>query len=257
MLNPRLIPCLLLHEGGVVKTVNFKNPNYIGDPLNAVKIFNEKEVDELIIIDIDATVQSKSPNYKLIEKLAAECRMPISYAGGIKNEKEIRRIISLGIEKVAVSSLFVSNPSAIQDMGKAVGKQSISVVIDIKKDRFNKYAVFTHNGRKKAKNKLDFYIKFLQENPVGEIVINSINNDGKMCGFDLKLISKFSSNLRTPIIAMGGAGSLKDIKKLINNFGLIGAACGSLFVYKGLYKAVLLNYPSDFQKKETFSNINF
>lgn len=252
MLNPRLIPCLLLHDGGVVKTVNFRNPNYIGDPLNAVKIFNEKEVDELIIIDIDATVQSQSPNYSLIEKLAAECRMPISYGGGIKNEKEIRRIISLGIEKVSVSSLFVSNPYAIKDLGQAVGKQSISVVIDVKKDRFNNHSVYTHNGKKKAKNKLDFYIKFLQENPVGEIVVNSINNDGKMCGFDHQLIRKFSSKLRTPIIAMGGAGSLNHIQKLISNFGIIGAACGSLFLYKGSYKAVLLNYPSDIQKKATF-----
>ena len=151
MLNPRLIPCLLLHEGGVVKTVNFKNPNYIGDPLNAVKIFNEKEVDELILIDIDATVQSKAPNYALIEKLAAECRMPISYGGGIKNEEEIRRIISLGIEKVSVSSLFVIDPYTIKDLGKVVGKQSISIVIDVKKDRFNNYSVYTHNGKKSKK----------------------------------------------------------------------------------------------------------
>jgi imidazole glycerol-phosphate synthase subunit HisF len=190
MLRPRIIPCLLIHQKGLVKTVKFKDPKYVGDPINAVKIFNEKEVDELMVIDIDATVERRGPNFDLIKNLAIECRMPFCYGGGVTTVEEARKIISLGAEKVALSSRVIESPSIITDIAKAVGSQSVVVVLDIKKKLFGGYEVFINNGKKSTGiNPVDF-VKKIENYGAGEIVLNSIDNDGVMKGYDWELIDK-------------------------------------------------------------------
>lgn len=243
MLRPRIIPCLLVHNKGLVKTVKFKDAKYVGDPINAVKIFNEKESDELIILDIDATAENRVPDYKLIENLAAECRMPLCYGGGIKTVEQATRIFNLGVEKIALSSAAISNPQLIKEIANEVGSQSVVVVIDVKKKLLGGYDIYTHNGTKKSKIKLDNFIKDVQELGVGEIVLNSIDNDGVMKGYDLSLVSKVKSLIHVPLTILGGASSLEDMSELIKQFGIIGCCAGSIFVFKGKYKAVLINYP--------------
>jgi cyclase len=245
MLRPRIIPCLLVKNGGLVKTVRFDNPKYVGDPINAVRIFNEKEVDELIVLDIDATAQSREPNYNLIKNLAAECRMPLCYGGGVKTAEQIQKIISMGVEKVAISSAAVQSPELISRAAARVGSQSIVVVVDVRKNgSMGHYEVCTHNGTEvTGMNPVEF-AKKVEALGAGEVVVNAINRDGVMKGYDLDLIAQVREGVSLPITALGGAGSLKDIAALIHTFGIIGAAAGSLFVFKGIYRAVLINYPS-------------
>lgn len=254
MLAPRIIPCLLVHDKGLVKTVKFKDPVYVGDPINAVRIFNEKESDELMVIDIDATVQNREPDFKMIENLASVCRMPLCYGGGIKTVEQATRIFNLGVEKIALSSAAIENPKLVSDIAKEVGNQSVVIVIDVKKKMFGGYDIYTHNGTKKAKLDLEKFILDLQSLGVGEIVLNSIDNDGVMKGYDISLIDKVKSLINVPITVLGGAGSLEDIKTLIDRFGIIGCSVGSLFVFKGKYKAVLINYPKDSEKKQLFNS---
>jgi cyclase len=245
MLRPRIIPCLLVHDKGLVKTVNFDNAKYVGDPINAVRIFNEKEVDELIVLDIDASVENREPNYTMIKNLASECRMPFCYGGGVKTVEQAKKIINLGAEKVAVSSAAIENPDLIKAIAKAVGNQSVSVVLDVKKVGFlGNYELFTHNGKKKTNKKLIEFAQLMEANGAGEIIVNSIDNDGVMKGYDLKLIDKVRASISLPMTVLGGAGSVQDIGKVIDKYGIIGVAAGSLFVFKGIYKAVLINYPS-------------
>lgn len=254
MLAPRIIPCLLVHNKGLVKTVKFKDAKYVGDPINAVKIFNEKEADELMVLDIDATVQNREPDYKMIENLATECRMPLCYGGGIKTVEQATRIFNLGVEKIALSSSAIENFQLVADIAKEVGNQSVVVVIDVKKKMFGGYDVYTHNGTKKTKVDLEKFIIDLQSCGVGEVVINSIDNDGVMKGYDLSLIEKIKPLINVPITVLGGAGSLDDIEKLIEKFGIIGCSAGSLFVFKGKYKAVLINYPKQEEKQKLIRN---
>lgn len=249
MLRSRVIPCLLVKNGGLVKTVKFNNPKYVGDPINAVRIFNEKEVDELAVFDIDATMQSREPDYTLIKNLAAECRMPLCYGGGVKTAEQIQRIISLGVEKVAISSAAMETPQLISDAARRVGSQSIVVVIDVKKmGPLLQYELFTHSGTKGTDiNPVD-YAKRIEAHGAGEVVVNSIDNDGVMTGYDLTLIEAVRKGIALPMTALGGAGTLEDISRLIHQFGIIGAAAGSLFVFKGKYRAVLINYPNRAEK---------
>ena len=256
MLRPRIIPCLLVKNKGLVKTVKFKDGKYLGDPINAVRIFNEKEADELMVIDIDATYNNNEPDYKMIENLASECRMPLCYGGGIKTLEQAQRIFSLGVEKIAVSSAAIQNPSIVSDIASKVGNQSVVVVLDVKKKMFGGYDMYTHNGKKNINiNPLDFAIKMEKEG-AGEIVINSIDNDGVMKGYDLDLIDKVRNSISLPLTVLGGAGDLKDIRGLIQKYGIIGAAAGSLFVFKGKYKAVLINYPN-WEEKDRLINQHF
>ena len=249
MLRSRIIPCLLVHKKGLVKTVNFKDSKYVGDPINAVKIFNEKEVDELIVLDIDATKEKRGPDFTLIRNLAAECRMPFCYGGGVSSVEQARKIISLGAEKVALSSAVINNPFLCKEMGNAVGVQSVVVVLDVRKRKLlGGYDIFTHNGKVKSKRKFKEFIVELNHIGVGEIVVNSIDNDGKMTGYDMELAMLVRDLCDTPITILGGAGSLDHIKEIITKFKVIGAAAGSLFVFKGKYKAVLINYPNREEK---------
>lgn len=251
MLRPRIIPCLLVHNNGLVKTVNFKSPKYVGDPINAVKIFNEKESDELIVLDIDATANNVEPNYKMIAHLAAECRMPLCYGGGVRTAEQAKRIIGLGVEKVAISAAAVETPQLIKKISDEVGRQSVVVVLDVKKRLLSKhYDIYTHNGKKNTKRDLIEMVPLVEELGAGELVINSIDNDGAMKGYDLELARRVKQLAHIPITIMGGAGSLKDIGELIRNCGIIGAAAGSLFVFKGVYRAVLINYPKPIDKDD-------
>lgn len=250
MLRPRIIASLLIKDNGLVKTTKFKEPRYLGDPMNAVRIFNEKEVDELAVFDISATVNGKGPNLKLIENLAEECRMPLCYGGGITKVEEAQQIFSLGVEKIALSSVAFNNPKLITDLADKVGAQSVVVVVDVKKKLFGGYDVFTHNGKKSiGKNPFEL-ISYFQELGAGEIVINNIDEDGMMKGYDLSLVEKARTATTLPLTVLGGVGNLDDIGKLVEQFGIIGAAAGSLFVYKGKLKGVLINYPTAEEKKE-------
>lgn len=249
MLYPRIIPSLLIHKKGLVKTVNFTNPKYVGDPINAVKIFNEKSVDELIITDIDATVNSNEPDYSLIEKIAMECRMPLCYGGGIKNAEQAKRIFNLGVEKISISSSAINNPSIISELSESVGSQSVVVVLDIKKKYLStNYNVLINNGKDKTGINLTSFVSSLQALGAGEIVLNSIDRDGSMQGYDYKAIDKVRANTTLPLTVLGGAGNLSHIEDLISKYGIIGAAAGSIFVFKGKYKAVLINYPNEKEK---------
>ena len=255
MLRPRIIPCLLIHKGGLVKTRGFRDPTYLGDPINAVKIFNEKEADELTVLDIDATVNGVGPDYALIAKLAAECRMPLCYGGGISNAEQASRIIDLGVEKVAVSAAAVANPALLTQVAYAIGRQSVVTVIDVRKKTgllAKGYEVCTNNG--KTVHKIDpvTMAVALQEAGAGEIVLNSIDRDGEMTGYDLALAQHIRSEIRVPLTVLGGAGSLDDIGVLIRTCGVVGASAGSLFVFKGKFRAVLINYPTSAQKDEIF-----
>ncbi len=249
MLRPRVIPCLLVRNGGLVKTVRFGSPKYVGDPINAVRIFNEKEVDELIVLDIDATAARREPDYVMIRNLAAECRMPLCYGGGVKAVEQAEKIISMGVEKVAISSGAVANPGLVASMAEIVGSQSVVVVLDVKHAGTpGEYEICTHNGTRPTGRSPFEFAKEMEDLGAGEIVVNSVDNDGVMKGYDLALIARLRQSITLPITALGGAGSLSDIQGLIGRFGIVGAAAGSLFVFKGVYRAVLINYPSRSEK---------
>ena len=250
MLRPRIIPCLLVHEGGLVKTQRFRDPKYVGDPINAIKIFNEKEADELMVLDIDAAILGAEPNYRLIAQFAAECRMPLCYGGGIGSVEQAKRVIRLGVEKVAISSAALRNPKLVSAVAAEIGSQSVVIVLDVKRGMFGKYEVFTHNGRNGTGRTPVQAAMEVEQLGAGEIVINSIDQDGQMTGYDLHIANKLRNSVGLPVTMLGGAGALSDIDKLFNTSKVSGAAAGSLFVFKGAYRAVLINYPSPEQKNE-------
>ncbi len=243
MLQKRVVPCLLLHKGGLYKTEKFKKPTYIGDPINAIKIFNEKEVDELMFIDIDATVQNKEPNYKIIEDISSECFMPLCYGGGVKTIEQMKKIYALGVEKISISSQAVLNPNLIKEAKDIFGSQSVIATIDIKKDFWGKKKVFINNGKKNTKLDPLEFIKQMESLGAGEIVINSVDNDGVMKGYDIELLKSIKENIKVPIVALGGAGNLTHIKDVFTIANVDAVACGSMFVYQGSLKGVLISYP--------------
>jgi cyclase len=253
MLRPRVIPCLLVKNGGLVKTVGFDKPKYVGDPINAVRIFNEKEVDELFVVDIDATVLGREPDYDLIRKLAVECRMPLCYGGGVRGVEQAERLVSMGVEKVALSSAALAEPGLVTRIADVVGGQSVVTVLDVRRDRRGAAAVWTHNGRRDSGKTAGEAAKLMADSGAGEIVVNSIDNDGAMQGYDLALVAEVLAAVSVPVTALGGAGSLAHIRGLFDRFGLVGAAAGSLFVFKGVYRAVLINYPSRAEKDALFA----
>lgn len=249
MLRPRITPCLLVKGGGLVKTVAFGSPKYVGDPINAVRIFNEKEVDELIVLDIDASAKNQEPQYALIKNLAAECRMPLCYGGGVKTVEQFQTLVSLGVEKVAISAAAVENPQLVSNAAVKVGSQSIVVVMDVRRmGPSAEPVVFTHNGTRRTPHHLVEFARQVEQLGAGEIVINSIDRDGAMKGYDWELAAAVRDATSLPLTVMGGAGSLADLAQLIEMFGIIGAAAGSLFVFKGAYRAVLINYPNRAEK---------
>lgn len=244
MLRPRISPCLLVHKGGLVKTQGFSNPKYVGDPINAVRIFNEKEVDEIVVIDIDATVAEREPDYSLVKRLAAESRMPICYGGGVRHVEQFERLVGLGVEKVAVGAACFSAPDVLTRAAEVVGRQSVVAVADVRRDvRTGTMGVFTHNGKAATGVVVSEFARRMEQLGAGEILVNSIDRDGMMTGYDLELVQTVRDSVGCPVTALGGAGSLSDIEALVARFGAIGASAGSLFVFKGVYRAVLINYP--------------
>lgn len=254
MLRGRLIPCLLVQNGGLVKTVRFADPKYVGDPLNAVRIFNEKEVDELIVLDIGATAAGREPDYSMIESIAAECRMPVCYGGGVKSVEQAERIIGIGVEKIALGSAAAANPMLVADLAESLGSQSVVAVADVVRAAdATAYEVRTHNGvRGTHWSPVEFALQ-MEQLGAGEIVVNSIDRDGTMMGYDLDLISQVWGAVALPVTALGGAGSLDHVRELADRFEMIGAAAGSLFVFKGRYRAVLINYPGRPERERLFS----
>lgn len=247
MLRPRIIPCLLVHKGGLVKTQNFKDPKYVGDPINAVRIFNEKEADELMVLDIDATRNGVPPDFALIAKLAAECRMPLCYGGGVTTAEQATRLVDMGVEKVAVSAAAIANPGMLTHMAASVGRQSVVAVLDVRKRTglFSKgFEVCTHNATVAHKVDPVALARQLQEAGAGEVVINAVDRDGIMQGYDLELAAQVKAVLSVPTTFLGGAGTLEHLSDLVSKLGVVGAAAGSLFVFKGKYRAVLINYPN-------------
>tara|TARA_B110000008_G_scaffold208943_1_gene207784 strand:+ start:31 stop:825 length:795 start_codon:yes stop_codon:yes gene_type:complete len=256
MMRLRIIPCLLIHNGGLTKTVRFAEHKYVGDPLNAVRIFNEKLVDELIVLDIDASRNNAPPDMHLISELAAECRMPLCYGGGVTTCEQIEQIVSLGVEKVALSSTAVANPEVIGKAVERVGSQSVVVVMDVKKTGFlRSYEVVTHNGTRKASMTPAEFAQNVQLAGAGEIIVNSVDNDGKMGGYDLKLIDLIYGSIEIPMTVLGGARSLGDVEALGKRYPVIGAAAGSMFIFKGKYRAVLINYPTLDEKRELLASV--
>jgi imidazole glycerol-phosphate synthase subunit HisF len=245
MLRPRLIPCLLIQKGGLVKTTNFGSPKYVGDPINAVRIFNEKEADELMVVDIDASRTGAPPNENLLAQLAAQCRMPLCYGGGVKRVEHFERLVELGVEKIAVGSAAVDDPELIAGAAERVGSQSVVVVIDVKATGPHGQAeVVTLNGLKRSGFEPVEFAQKMQTLGAGEIVLNSVDRDGQMQGYDLELAERVSRAIQVPLTILGGAGSLDHVRALVQRHRFIGAAAGSLFVFKGKYRAVLINYPS-------------
>jgi imidazole glycerol-phosphate synthase subunit HisF len=243
MLRSRIIPVLLIRDGGLVKTRRFAEDKYVGDPINAVKIFNEKEVDELSIFDIDASVKQRPPDFDHLQKIAVESRMPLSYGGGIDNAEQAARIIGLGYEKISVSSAAVARPKLVRELADRVGTQSVAVTIDVKSDGiFGGYSIYTRNGQQKHKLKLAEFVEQMQELGAGEIIINNIDRDGMMQGYDLKLAKMIRNRVTVPLTFVGGVGTTQHMADLIDAVGVIGAAAGSFFVFKGTYRAVLISY---------------
>jgi cyclase len=243
MLRSRIIPCLLLHKGGLVKTRQFKEPKYVGDPLNAVKIFNEKEVDELMFVDIDATTAAHEPSMPLLRSLAVESRMPLCYGGGVTRADQASRIVGTGFEKVSVSAAALARPALIKEMSEAIGSQSVVVTIDVKANRlFAGYTIHSHNGHQKHKQPLLEFCQQAVALGAGEIIINSIDRDGQMEGYDLDLARQVRGVIDTPMTMLGGAGCAQHMQALIDTVGTVGAAGGSMFVFKGPYRAVLISY---------------
>lgn len=243
-----------MHNGGLVKTIRFSEPKYVGDPINSVRIFNEKEVDELMILDIDATVRRNPPNFALIARLAAECRMPLCYGGGVQTVADVERLIGLGVEKVAFCGAAVSNPGLINEVSSRVGSQSVVVVLDVKRVGVaGRAEVVVDNGLRSTGLVPSEFARTVANAGAGEIVVNSVDRDGLMNGYDLDLIRSVREAVSVPITALGGAGSLDDMKNLVTQFGVIGAAAGSLFVFKGRFRAVLINYPNPKEKLALFS----
>jgi imidazole glycerol-phosphate synthase subunit HisF len=242
MLRYRIIPTLLLKNNGLVKTTRFKNPVYLGDPINAVKIFNEKEVDELIIMDITATIEKNDLKYKQIEEIVSEAFMPIGYGGGINKLEQMEKLFKLGVEKVILNTAAHLNPDLLKEAAKTFGNQSIVVAIDIKKDLFGKNHIYTHSGTKKQSTDLVKVLKIFEDSGVGEIFINSIDRDGTLTGYDLNLIRQVSENISVPVVASGGAGKIEDFVNAIEA-GASGVAAGAMFVFHGVHRAVLISYP--------------
>jgi len=256
VLHPRIIPCLLVHEQGLVKTVEFDDPKYVGDPINAVRIFNEKEADEIIVLDIDATTKGRGPDLDLVRDLAEECRMPLCYGGGITTVEQMEQIIALGTEKVAVSAGAIERRELVTEAAHRLGRQSVVVVLDVCHDgTTGRFEVRTHRGRRRTGLEPVTLASEMADRGAGEIVVNCIHRDGTGTGYELGLMKQIRDSVLVPVTALGGAGSLSDVTELFVETEISGAAAGSLFVFKGVHRAVLINYPSWKEREEVFRTL--
>lgn len=241
-MNFRVIPCLLLRHGGLVKTRRFKEPKYVGDPLNAVRIFNEKEVDELTFLDITATIEGRGPAFDIIQGIASECFMPFAYGGGISTIEQIREILALGVEKVVINTAAIRNPSLIREAASVFGSQSIVVSIDVRRKLLGRYTVCSEGGRKDEGIDPVLHAQRMQEYGAGELLVTSIDREGTGDGYDVDCIMKIASSVSIPIIANGGASELEHFRRAIAA-GAAAVSAGSFFVFYGKHRAVLITYP--------------
>ena len=243
MLSVRVMPCLLLRRRGLVKTVKFKDAAYVGDPINTVRIFNEMEVDELVFLDINASPENKVPQFNLVEEIANECFMPFAYGGGLRNVEDIQRLFELGAEKAVLNTAAFKNPALVTEAARRFGSQSVIVSIDARRNLFGRPQVHINGGRENTKLDPADYARRMVQAGAGEILITSIDRDGTFTGYDLELTSRVADAVNVPVIACGGAGSLPDLQKAVLEGHAAAVAAGSLFVYQGPHRAVLVNYP--------------
>lgn len=252
MFRPRVIPCLLLKGRGLVKTVKFKDPKYLGDPINAVKIFNDKEVDELIFLDITATLENRKPPFAHLAEIATECFMPFGYGGGIRTLEDVKTILNLGVEKVVINSYAVENSSFIRAAADFAGSQSVVVSIDVKKSFLGRYEVVIHSGKKlTGLDPVKFAVE-MEKLGAGELFLNSIDRDGTMQGYDLELIKRVTNAVGIPVVACGGAGNIQHLAEAIKQGGASAAGAGSMFVFHGPLRGVLISYPSSEELCQVF-----
>ena len=243
MYRARIIPCLLLRGNGLVKTRRFKDPVYVGDPVNAVRIFSEKEADELVVLDIDASREKRDPNYELVAEIAGECFMPVAYGGGISNMTQVRRLIRCGIEKVVINSAAVESMGIVREAADVFGSQAVVGGIDVRRNLLGMYGVYSLSGTRDAKRRPEEHAAALEEAGAGEIFLNDIDNDGQMRGYDLALIRKVCGSVNVPVVACGGAGTMEHLDQALAKGGASAVAAGSMFVFHGKRRAVLINYP--------------
>ena len=245
MLQTRIIPCLLLKDDSLVKTVNFKKPAYIGDPVNTARIFNELEVDELVLLDISATNNNRKPNFKILSELANECFMPLAYGGGINNFEDAKKIFKIGIEKIIINSVAFTNPTIIPELADHFGNQAIVASIDVKRNMFGKYQVYSNSGKINQKVNPVAWAKKLEQLGAGEIILTSINQEGTWKGFDINIIEKISNAVNIPVIANGGASSIEDIGRAVKQGNASAISLGSMVVYQNKGMGVLVNFPDN------------
>jgi cyclase len=244
MLKTRVIPTLLLRGAGLVKTTRFRNPVYVGDPINAIRIFNEKEVDELVLLDITASRTGRGPSFATIENIASECFMPLAYGGGITTVEQIRKILSAGVEKVVVNCAALQNPQLVCDASREFGSQAIVVSIDVKRKLLGRYEVYGDSGTKPTGHTPAAFARQMEDLGAGEILLTAIDRDGTMMGYDIELLSKVTSTVSIPVIASGGAGTIADFGAASKRAGAAAVAAGAMFVFHGPHRAVLITYPS-------------
>lgn len=244
MNKTRVIPVLLLRGKGLVKTVKFKEPKYIGDPINSVRIFNEKEVDELVFLDIMATSEGRGPDFELLADIAGEAFMPMAYGGGITTLEQVQRIFALGFEKVILDTAAYVTPQLISEAAAIYGSQSIVGCVDVRRTFLGRYELSSHAGKTKQSVGLKEHVQTLERLGVGEIIVNAVDRDGTQSGYDIKLIREVSSSVEVPVVACGGASSIDDFAAAVHEGGASAVAAGSLFVFVGPHRAVLINYPA-------------
>lgn len=245
MYRARVIPCLLLRGHGLVKTRKFKDAVYVGDPVNAVRIFSEKEVDEIVVLDIDASREGREPNYELIAEIAGECFMPMGYGGGITSFEQVRRLIRSGVEKVIINSAACVSMAVISEAAAVFGSQAVVAAVDVRKALLGGYKVVAKSATVETRFKLLEHVQALVAAGAGEIFVNSVDRDGSMTGYDLDLIRSVTQRVNVPVVACGGAGTIEHLREAVHEAGAAAVSAGSMFVFHGKHRAVLINYPGD------------
>ncbi|MBN1294303.1 MAG: imidazole glycerol phosphate synthase subunit HisF [Candidatus Latescibacteria bacterium] len=243
MLKTRVIPSLLIRNGGLIKTVRFKNARYVGDPINAIKVFNDKEVDELAVIDIDASRDNRGPDFKMLGRINKEAFMPLAYGGGVSTLEQVRKVLGLGYEKIIINSHAIQNRSFITEAANICGSQSVVVCIDVKKTVFGGYHVYDHLKKKVHKIVALDYACEVEKRGAGELLIYSVDRDGTFGGYDIALLKVITSGVSIPVVALGGAGNIKDFSAAVGEAGVSAVSAGSFFVFHGPHRAVLITYP--------------
>ena len=253
MIGTRVIPCLLLRNRGLVKTIRYKDPTYLGDPINIVRIFNDKEVDELTFLDITASTEDHAPAFDLLQDIASECFIPFGYGGGVRSCDDIRRLLKIGIEKVVINTAAVENRALIRQAADEFGSSTIVISVDYRRNLFGKAEVYCRSGKKAAGIDPVIFAREVEQSGAGEILLNAIDRDGTMQGYDVEMIRKVTSSVSIPVIACGGARNIQDLASAVREGGASAAAAGSMFVFQGPLRAVLISYPTQAELRQVFS----